>query len=69
LRYGKAKRELLQKFDVVESRLYRGTLENFRQHDSSIVEYLAIQRAEAEERYKKHLAEIEEKHKQRLIKG
>lgn len=69
LRIGKAKRALLQKSDVVESKLYRGTFENFREHDSSIVEYLAIQRTDAEERYKQHLADIEEMHRQRLLKG
>lgn len=58
---GKAKRELLEKFDIAESRIYRRTLENFREHDSSITEYLAIQRAEAEERYKQHLTEIGER--------
>ncbi len=65
LRIGKARRELLQKFDVVESSLYRGTLENFREHDSTIVEYLALRRMEAGELYKRHLAEIEEKKKKR----
>lgn len=69
LRTGKARRELRQKFDIVESKLYRGTLENFREHDSSIVEYLAIQRAEAEERYKRHVAEIEEMRKKRIASG
>lgn len=61
LRFGKAKRELLEKFDVVESIMYRGTFKNFREHGNiSIVERLALQRIEAEERYKRHLAEVEE---------
>ena len=55
LRIGKARRELLQRFDIVESKLYKGTFENFREHGTSIVEYLAIQKAEAEERYKRML--------------
>ncbi len=69
LRIGKARRELLEKFDVVESKFYRGALKNFREHGSTIVEYLAMQRVEAEERYQRHLAEIEEMHRQRLLKG
>lgn len=66
---GKARRELLQKFDIIESRLYRGSFNNFYEHGSSIVEHLAIKQVEAEERYKKHLAEIEEMHKNRLVRN
>lgn len=70
LRTGKARRELLQKFDVVESRLYYTSLENYKNHDfTSIVERLAMERIEAEERYKKHLAEIEEMRKKRIASG
>ena len=69
LRMGKARRELLQKFDIIESRLYRGSFNNFYEHGSSIVEHLAIKQVEAEERYKKHLAEIEEMHKNRLVRN
>lgn len=66
LRMGKAKRELLEKFDIVESRLYRGGMENYKEHGTSIVEYLAIQKLEAVERYERHLAEIEERRKERI---
>lgn len=66
LRIGKAKRELLEKFDIVESRLYRGGMENYKEHGTSIVEYLAIQKLEAVERYERHLAEIEERRKERI---
>ncbi len=66
LRFGKARRELLEKFDVVESKLYKGTLKNFREHENtSIVEYIALRRIEAEKRYKRHLAEIEEMQQKR----
>ena len=66
LRMGKAKRELLEKFDIVESRLYWGGMKNYKEHGTSIVEYLAIQKLEALERYERHLAEIEEMHRKRV---
>ena len=67
LRMGKAKRELVEKFDIAEAGLFRGGLNNYREHDFvSIVEHTAIKRIEAEERYKRHLAEIEEMHRKRL---
>ena len=60
LRIGKAKRELLEKFDIAEAGLFRGSLNNYREHDFvSIVEHIAIKRIEAQERYQRHLAEIE----------
>lgn len=66
LRMGKAKRELLEKFDIVESRLYLWRNENYKEHGTSIVEYLAIQKLEALERYERHLAEIKERRKERI---
>jgi len=67
LRIGKAKRELLEKFDIAEAGLFRGGLNNYKEYDfTSIVEHLAEKRIEAEERYKKHLAEIGEMHRNRL---
>lgn len=70
LRIGKAKRELLQKFDIADSALYRGGLNNYKEHDFvSIVEYTAIKRIEAEERYQKHLSDIEKTHRKRLLRG
>ncbi len=67
LRIGKAKRELLEKFDIAEAGLYRGGLNNYREHNfTSIVEHLAEKHIEAEERYKRHLAEIEEMHRKRV---
>lgn len=66
LRIGKAKRELLEKFDIVEAGLFRGGSTSYKEHNfTSIVEHLAEKRIEAEERYQKHLAEIEEMHKKR----
>ena len=70
LRIGKAKRELLEKFNIVEAGIYRGGLNNYREHDFvSIVEHTAIKRIEAEERYKRHIAEIEEMHRNRLVRN
>ena len=55
LRMGKAKRELLEKFDIAEAGLFRGGLNNYQEHNfTSIVE---------------HLAEIEEMHKNRLVRN
>lgn len=67
LRMGRARRELLEKFDIVEAGLFRGGLNNYREHNfTSIVEHLAEKRLEAQERYKWHLREIEEMHRNRL---
>lgn len=67
LRMGKARRELLEKFDIAEAGLYRGGLNNYREHNfTSIVEHLAEKRLEAEEHYERHLREIEEMHRKRL---
>lgn len=67
LRIGKARRELLEKFDIAEAGLFRGGLNNYREHNFvSTVEHLAEKRIEAEERYKRHLAEIKEMHRKRL---
>lgn len=69
LRIGKAKRELLEKFDIAEAGLYRGGLNNYQEHNfTSIVEHLAIKQLDAEERYKQHLAEIEEMHRKHIRK-
>lgn len=63
LRMGKARRELLEKFYIAEAGLFRGGLNNYKEHNfTSIVEHLAEKRLEAEERYRQHLAEIEEMH-------
>lgn len=67
LRMGKARRELLEKFDIAEAGLYRGGLNNYKEHNfTSIVEHLVEKRLEAGGRYKRHLAEIEEIHRKRV---
>ena len=70
LRMGKAKRELLEKFDIAEAGLFQGGLNNYKEHNfTSIVEHLAEKRLEAETRYKRHLAEIEEMHRNSLVQN
>ena len=67
LRMGKARSELLEKFDIAEAGLFRGGLTSYKEHNfTSIVEHLAEKRLEAETRYKRHLAEIEEMHRKRV---
>lgn len=69
LKTGKARRELLEKFDIAEAGLYRGGLTSYKEHNfTSIVEYSAEKRLEAEERYRRHLAEIEDMYRNRLIR-
>ena len=47
LRTGKAKRELLEKFDIVEAGAYRNSMNKFNEHGfTSTVEYIALRRAE-----------------------
>lgn len=61
LRMGKARRELSEKFDIAEAGAYRGGLNSYREHDfTSIVEYMAIKRQDAQEEYERYLRENEE---------
>lgn len=70
LKAGKARRELLEKFEVAGAALYRGGLANYRQHNYvSVVEHIATKELEAEERYNRILAEIEEMRRKRVEPG
>lgn len=70
LRRGKAWRELQRKFYIADSFLYHSGFNVYKEHSfTSIVERTAIKRIDAEERYQRHLAEIEEMHKKRLLRG
>ncbi len=70
LRAGKARRELLEKFDRTEAGLYRGDLASYRRRCfTSVVEYTVIERMEAEERYQQHLKDIEEIHRKRVLRN
>lgn len=58
LKFGKTKRKLLEKFDIVDSGIYKNGYGNFTQHNNtSKVEYIAIRRAELQEEYEKSLQE------------
>ncbi len=63
LRMGKAKRELLEKFDIAEAGLFRGGLNNYREHD--FVSLFSKKKIECRVKYEsQHTAkerEIEEK--------
>jgi len=60
LRIGKAKRELLEKFDIVEAGAYRNSMCKFNEHSfTSTVEYIAIRRAEIQAEYEERKKQIE----------
>ena len=60
LRIGKAKRELLEKFDIVEAGAYRNSINKFNEHGfTSTVEYIALRRAELQAEYEKHKRQVE----------
>lgn len=56
MRYGQAKRELLEKLEVADAGQYRCGLSNFREHLESKTEYLAVKHIEAENEKKKQYA-------------
>ena len=61
LRRGKAKRELQEKFDMVDCGICRNGVAKFKEHNfTSTVEYIAIRRAEIKEEYEKRLRDFEE---------
>ena len=60
LRIGKAKRELLEKFDIAEAGAYRNSMNKFNEHGfTSTVEYIALRRAELQAEYEKHRRQVE----------
>jgi RNA polymerase sigma factor (sigma-70 family) len=60
LRIGKAKRELLERFDIVEAGAYRNSMNKFNEHEfTSTVEYIALRRAELQAEYEKHKRQVE----------
>ena len=69
LRLGKARSELLQKFDIVEAGVYRNSLNRFNEHSfTSTVEYIAIRRAEIQREYEERKKQIEAIFEQRKRK-
>ena len=53
LRMSKSLREIREKCEIVEASIYRSGFNGFKEHGDSIVEHIALRRAELEERYKK----------------
>lgn len=48
----------------------RGGLNNYKEHNfTSVVEHIAIKEIEAAKRYEQHLREIEEMHRNRLVRN
>lgn len=59
LRIGKAKRRLLEKFEVVESGMYKTGFNSFNQHNfTSRVEFIAIRKAEIQEEHERRMREL-----------
>lgn len=53
----------------MQAKLYGGGFTSYTEHIfSSVVEYTAVKRIDAEQRYKQHLMEIEEMYRWRLIR-
>ncbi len=66
LRTGRAKRELLEKFDIVEAGAYRNSMSKFNEHGfTSTVEYIALRRAEIQAKYEERKKQIEAMFEQR----
>ncbi len=56
LRIGKAKRELIEKFEIVEAGAYKNSMNKFNEHGfTSTVEYIAIRKAELQAEYEERL--------------
>ena len=52
LRMSKPLREIQEKCEIAEASVYRSGFNRFKEHGDSIVEYIALRRAELEQRYK-----------------
>ena len=60
LRIGKARRELLERLDIVDATAYRNSMNKYNEHKfTSTVEYIAICRAEIQAEYEKRKNSIE----------
>lgn len=67
LKIGRAKKELLEKFDVLDASVYRGGFNNFKNSGNSIVEYIAIRREQLQHEYAKRLNAILETKERRCV--
>lgn len=60
LRTSRAKRELLEKFDIVEAGAYRNSMSKFNEYGfTSTVEYIALRKAEIQADYEERKKQIE----------
>ncbi len=67
LRRGRARRELSEKFDIVEAGAYRGGLRSYREHDfTSVVESMVIKQQEVQAEYESQLRRLEESKETRM---
>lgn len=56
LRQGKAKRKLLEEFEIAECGIHRNSLNKFNEHNfTSMVEHIAIRRIELQDEYEKRV--------------
>ena len=49
-------REIREKCEIAEASVYRSGFNRFKEHGDSIVEYIALRRAELEQKYKKAMS-------------
>ena len=69
LRIGRARHELLEKFDIVEAGTYRNSISKFNEHSfTSTVEYIVLRRAEIQAEYEQRKQQIEAMFQQRKRK-
>lgn len=60
LRVGKAKRKILEKFEIADAGMYRSSLNKYKEHNfTSTVEFLAIRRMDIETEYRKRTNNLE----------
>lgn len=59
LRSGKAKRTLMEEFEIAECGIYRNSLSKYREHNAtSTVEYVALRKVEIQEEYDRRVREL-----------
>lgn len=62
LRIGKARRELREKFDIVDAGMYRNSFNQFNVHGfTSTVEYIALRKAEIQAEYEERMRQLFQK--------
>lgn len=67
LKAGRAKRELLEKFDVLDASMYRSGFGKFKNNGDSTVEYIAIRREQLQQEYEKRIKAMSETKERKCI--